>query len=75
MNFMTDDESGRVAAAYGANYSRLANIKREHDPENMFHLNQNIKPSSASNAVCDDAGDRAVSPRRVRAANVHPGSE
>lgn len=44
VNFMTEDESGRVAAAYGPNYVRLAAIKKRHDPENVFHLNQNIKP-------------------------------
>jgi len=44
VNFMTEDESGRVAAAYGANHARLVDIKRKHDPDNVFHLNQNIKP-------------------------------
>jgi FAD/FMN-containing dehydrogenase len=44
VNFMTEDESSRVAAAYGANYARLADIKKRHDPDNVFHLNQNIKP-------------------------------
>ncbi|MCG3119678.1 MAG: Mitomycin radical oxidase [bacterium] len=44
VNFMTEDEGGRVAAAYGANYDRLVRLKRQHDPENVFHLNQNIKP-------------------------------
>jgi FAD/FMN-containing dehydrogenase len=46
VNFMTEEESDRVAAAYGANYERLAQIKKQYDPENLFHLNQNIKPSS-----------------------------
>ncbi len=44
VNFMTEDESNRVAAAYGANYARLVQIKKQYDPENVFHLNQNIKP-------------------------------
>jgi len=44
VNFMTEDESGRVATAYGANYAQLTKIKRQYDPENVFHLNQNIKP-------------------------------
>jgi FAD/FMN-containing dehydrogenase len=43
INFMTEEESDRVAAAYGANYERLAEIKRKYDPENIFHINQNIK--------------------------------
>jgi len=42
VNFMTDDEGERVAAAYGANYARLLEIKQRYDPENIFHLNQNI---------------------------------
>jgi len=45
VNFMTAEEGDRVAAAYGANYDRLAQIKKQYDPENLFHLNQNIKPS------------------------------
>jgi FAD/FMN-containing dehydrogenase len=45
VNFMTEEESGRVAAAYGANYDRLAQIKNLYDPQNLFHLNQNIKPA------------------------------
>jgi FAD/FMN-containing dehydrogenase len=43
VNFMTDEEGDRVAAAYGSNYERLVEIKRRYDPENIFHLNQNIK--------------------------------
>lgn len=44
VNFMTEEEGDRVAAAYGRNYERLVQLKRQYDPENIFHLNQNIKP-------------------------------
>ena len=44
VNFMTEDETDRVSAAYGASYDRLVRIKKRFDPENVFHLNQNIKP-------------------------------
>jgi hypothetical protein len=33
-----------VRAAYGTNYSRLAEIKKKYDPQNVLRLNQNIKP-------------------------------
>jgi len=44
VNFMTEEEDDRVASAYGSNYDRLVQIKKKYDPENVFHLNQNIKP-------------------------------
>jgi FAD/FMN-containing dehydrogenase len=44
INFMADDDQGRVRENYGANYERLLSIKRTYDPGNLFHLNQNIKP-------------------------------
>lgn len=43
VNFMTADETDRVAAAYGANYSRLVRIKKQYDPDNVFRANQNIR--------------------------------
>ena len=45
VNFMPDDEGDRVQAAYGANYRRLAEIKRRYDPQNLFRMNQNIQPA------------------------------
>ncbi|MEA2790826.1 MAG: hypothetical protein QOG73_3232 [Acetobacteraceae bacterium] len=45
VNYLGDDELGdAVAAAYGPNYRRLQEIKAKYDPENFFHLNQNIRP-------------------------------
>ena len=40
-----DDPERRVLRTYGANYSRLAALKRKHDPQNLFKLNANIKPA------------------------------
>ena len=34
-----------VMAVYGANYTRLVEIKKKYDPNNVLRLNQNIKPS------------------------------
>lgn len=45
VNFLTADEGDRVRSAYGPNYDRLAQVKRKYDPDNLFHMNQNIKPA------------------------------
>jgi hypothetical protein len=45
MNFMPADETGRVKAALGSNYERLAQLKRRYDPDNFFHLNPNVAPA------------------------------
>jgi len=47
VNFLTADESDRVAAAYGVNYERLSRVKQEYDPKNLFRSNQNILPAEA----------------------------
>lgn len=45
VNYLDHDEAGdRVAAAYGRNYSRLRQLKAKFDPDNFFHMNQNIPP-------------------------------
>ncbi|MEO7157163.1 MAG: FAD-binding oxidoreductase [Vicinamibacterales bacterium] len=44
INFLTQDETDRVAFAYGGTYQRLVQIKKKYDPTNLFRMNQNIKP-------------------------------
>jgi FAD/FMN-containing dehydrogenase len=46
VNFMTAEETDRIGGAYGPNYERLARIKRQYDPDNLFHFNQNIAPAA-----------------------------
>lgn len=43
-NFLTAEETDRVKSAFGANYARLARVKKTYDPQNFFRLNQNILP-------------------------------
>ena len=44
VNFLTQEETDRVASAYGPNYQKLVALKKKYDPGNMFRINQNIKP-------------------------------
>jgi FAD/FMN-containing dehydrogenase len=42
---MDGDDLPRVAENYGANYRRLTEVKAKYDPQNLFHVNQNIPPA------------------------------
>jgi len=44
VNFLTQEESERIAFAYGSTYERLVELKKRYDPTNHFRMNQNIKP-------------------------------
>jgi len=44
INFMAGDDQDRIKANYKGNYDRLVEVKSAYDPDNLFHLNQNIRP-------------------------------
>jgi FAD/FMN-containing dehydrogenase len=49
VNMMMDDEGpDRVRASYRDNFARLVEVKRRYDPENAFHVNQNIAPDAGA---------------------------
>lgn len=63
VNFLMDEGAERVREAYGPQrYRRLQALKARYDPDNLFHLNQNIPPAPRSD-------------RRPRAAVHHPSKE
>mgnify|MGYP000138230323 CR=1 FL=1 len=51
INFMSDDDGHRAAANFGGNYARLAEVKAAYDPDNVFHVNQNIEPAKGGSHV------------------------
>lgn len=48
VNFLMHEGSDRIRASYGPNYDRLAAVKQRYDPNNAFHVNQNIPPTESA---------------------------
>ncbi|MEE9554774.1 MAG: BBE domain-containing protein, partial [candidate division Zixibacteria bacterium] len=44
INFMTEEETDRIGAAFGSSYDSLKMIKQKYDPKNLFRMNQNVTP-------------------------------
>jgi FAD/FMN-containing dehydrogenase len=40
-----EEKEALVKSSYGDNYPRLQRIKTKYDPDNLFHMNQNVKPA------------------------------
>jgi hypothetical protein len=49
INFLMNEGQDRIKTSYRGNYDRLVQIKNRYDPDNTFHINQNIQPASATN--------------------------
>ena len=47
---MMSEGQDRIRAAYRRNYDRLTRVKARYDPDNFFHINQNIQPASQAGA-------------------------
>ena len=45
LNFLSEEDADTIKAAFGANYPRLAQVKKKYDPTNFFSINQNIQPA------------------------------
>ena len=59
VNFLADEGEQRIRAAYpGRTWDRLAAIKLQYDPTNLFRLNQNIPPASKGSSASIQQQDR-----------------
>jgi FAD/FMN-containing dehydrogenase len=45
LNYISDHEEERIRSTFGPKYDRLVALKDRYDPDNLFRLNQNIRPS------------------------------
>jgi uncharacterized protein (TIGR03086 family) len=72
VNFMMDEGVDRIRATYRDNYDRLAQIKRKYDPDNLFHVNQNIKPAAVASMTTGELYVRAMAATRAYIDAVRP---
>lgn len=63
VNFLTEDERGRVPSAYGLNYERLSEIKQRLDPDNLFRMNHNIPPATGARPASTARRERPTAGR------------
>ncbi|ADX72896.1 FAD/FMN-dependent dehydrogenase [Pseudarthrobacter phenanthrenivorans Sphe3] len=53
INFQDADDQSRIEDTLGSNYARLAELKAKYDPDNFFHVNQNITPAAPGPGPAD----------------------
>lgn len=65
LNFQDADDQVRIEDTLGSNYARLAELKAKYDPDNFFHINQNIRPAPPAEA--QEAREPAKIPAELQA--------
>jgi FAD/FMN-containing dehydrogenase len=60
VNFLSGDDQSKIRVNYRGNYARLVGAKKKYDPDNLFHLNQNISPAGTQEAGAGGHGDVAA---------------
>ena len=58
VNVMMDEGEAGVRVTDGKNYDRLTQIKKRYDAENLFRVNQNIRPANDGNRRGEESTER-----------------